>query len=190
MSNLIKESVRGLEKLDAEDILMTARKIFLTEQVDRMSCDDLLKKLMALNEDDPNEPITLYINSPGGDVYSGLAVYDYIRIMPAPLITVCVGMAASMGALLFLAGEKRLVMPHSRIMIHDPSFSSGQFGGMKPHELQRIADDLKSVRDVTARVIADVTGKRINQILKVTKDDTYYSAEEAIDFGLATGMWE
>lgn len=91
---------------------------------------------------------------------------------------------------MFLAGQKRLVMPHSQIMIHDPAFGGGELAGLKPHEIQKKVDDLTRVRDETARVIADVTGKTIKQILKVTKDDTFYSAKEAIDFGLATGYYD
>ena len=186
--SIIKETSRGYDSLPISDLLFTSRKLFLTNQVDTSTCHLLLTSLMALNDESPEEEITLYINSPGGDVYSGLGVFDYIRIMKAPLTTVCIGTAASMGALLFLAGSKRLVMEHSQILIHDPSFGGGDMAGLKPHELQKKVDDLKNVRDVTAGIIAEVTDKPLNQILKMTKTDTYLSAQKAIELGLATGM--
>ncbi len=91
-----------------------------------------------------------------------------------------------MGALLFLSGNKRVMTEHSQIMIHDPALSGGSLGGKKPHELEKIAKDLKKVRDITAELISEVTGKSMKEVLKVTKDDTYFNAEEAVDFGLAT----
>ena len=188
---IIKETSRGYDTLAIDNVLLTSRRLFFTEEVDNVSCDSLLKSLIALNDEDPDAEITLFINSPGGDVYSGLAVFDYIRTMSAPLTTVCVGTAASMGALLFLAGNKaRRMMPHSQIMIHDPSFGGGSLAGKKPHEIERIANDLKKTRDILGEIIAEVTGKTMKQILRVTKEDSFFNAEEAIRFGLATEIIE
>ncbi len=183
---IIRESSHGFQTLSVDHILLTSRRVFFTDEVDSESCNTLLKSLIALNEEDPDAEIKLFINSPGGEVYSGMAVIDYIRLMSAPLTTICVGTAASMGALLFLSGNKRVMTEHSQIMIHDPALSGGSLGGKKPHELEKIAKDLKKVRDITAELISEVTGKSMKEVLKVTKDDTYFNAEEAVDFGLAT----
>ncbi len=186
MANLIKESARGYDLVSSQDILFTKRKIFLTREVTDESCDDLLKNLMALNDDNPDEEITLYINSPGGDVLSGLAVFDYIKSMSAPLKTVCIGTAASMGAILFLSGKNREMYSHSRIMIHDPSYGNNNVSGKKPHEIQKELDKLIMTRDTLAQIIATTTGKTIKEINKITKEDSYYYADEALKFGLAT----
>ena len=105
MPRLVKESVRGMELLTPEDLLFTNREIFLTTEVDNDTANNLMKQLMILEKLDNTKEIILYINSPGGEVVSGLAVYDYIQLMKAPVRTVCIGTAASMGAILFLAGS-------------------------------------------------------------------------------------
>lgn len=104
MPNLIKETVRGMESFTPEDLLFSNREIFLTTGVDSDTSNQLIKQLMILEKQNQTEEITIYINSPGGEVVSGLVVYDYIQLMKAPIRTVCIGTAASMGAILFLAG--------------------------------------------------------------------------------------
>lgn len=188
MANVIKETVQGYNIIPVEDELLGRREIFLTEQVNPWTSNELLKKLMYLNSTDSETPITLYINSPGGDVYSGLAVYDFMRLMKAPLKTVCIGHAASMGAILFLAGEEREMLPHTRIMIHDPSYGHMDVGGRKPHEIQQEVDSLNKTREHLAQIIAERTGKTLKQVYKITANDTFFDAEEAIKFGLATAI--
>ena len=187
---IVRETSNGYQSLPVDHLLLTSRRLFFTDEVDRISCDELLRDLIALNEEDPDSEIRLFINSPGGEVHSGLAVIDYIRLMPAPLTTICVGTAASMGALLFLSGSRRIVTEHSQIMIHDPSFGGGSMAGLKPHELEREAGKLKKIRDITAEIIADVTGKTRKEVLRVTREDAYYNATEAVEFGLATEIAE
>lgn len=119
---------------------------------------------------------------------SGLAVYDYIDMMRSPVRTVCIGTAASMGAILFLAGRKREMLPHTRLMIHDPSYSHNDIGGRKPHEIQHELDKLNETREVLAEIISEKTGKSIEEIYSVTASDTYYNAQEAVEFGLATAI--
>lgn len=187
-NNFIRESAKGYQALNTEDILLTARKVFLTSEVDAESMDILLKNLMALNEQDPESEITLYINSPGGNVMDGLGVFDYLKDMEAPLRTVCCGTCASMGAILFLAGKRREIYPHGRIMIHDPSYGTADIGGKKPHEIQKQVDSLMETREMLATIIADVTGKTLEEIYEVTKEDTFYNASKAVEFGLATGI--
>lgn len=188
MANIIKETVRGFDRIAIEDELLKGREIFLVDEVNAATANELIKQLMYL-EKQSNDEITLYINSPGGDVASGVAVYDYISVMRAPVRTVCIGTAASMGAILFLAGNKRLMLPRTRIMIHDPSFGRHDIGGRKSHQIQRELEDLNKVREMLAQIIADRTGKSIDEIYEVTAEDTFYNANEAIEFGLATGIF-
>lgn len=188
MANILKETVRGTDCIKIEDELLSRREIFLTEEVNAETSNELIKQLMYLERQDSGKEITLYINSPGGEVISGLAVYDLISLMKSPVRTVCTGTAASMGAILFLAGKKREMLPHTRLMIHDPSFGGGSIGGKKSHELRHELEKLDEVREALAKIIAEKTGRPLEEIYDVTSDDTFYSAEEAITFGLATGI--
>lgn len=186
MANILKETVRGLEKVSIEDEMLKNREIFLVGEVNAESSNELIKKLMYLEQEDRESAVTLYINSPGGEVVSGLAVYDYIRLMEAPVDTVCIGTAASMGAILFLAGRERKMLRHTRLMIHDPSYGGGELKGKKPHEIRQELDNLNSVKRTLVGIISERTGKSIKEIDRVTAKDTYYRAEEAVRFGLAT----
>lgn len=186
MANILKETVRGIDCIRLEDEFLKDREVFLTEEVNAQTSNELIKQLMYLERQDSESEVTIYINSPGGEVISGLAVYDFIGMMKAPVRTVCIGTAASMGAILFLAGAKRQMLTHTRLMIHDPSYSHNDIGGRKPHEIQHELDKLNETREALARIISEKTGRSIDEIYKVTADDTFYSAQEAIDFGLAT----
>ena len=186
MARIIKETVRGIDIVDLEDELLQSREIFLTGGVDANTTNELIKQLMYLEREDDEAEITLYINSPGGEVTSGLAVYDYMTLMKAPIRTVSIGTAASMGALLFLAGDKRQMLPHTRIMIHDPSYSNADMSGKQPPEIQHELDKLNETRQIIAQIISEKTGKTLEEVYEVTANDTYYNAEEALKFGLAT----
>lgn len=188
MANILLETVRGINAVAIEDQLLQNREIFLVDQVDSITTNELMKQLMYLEKEDNTKEITIYINSPGGDVVSGLAIYDLLSLMKSPIKTVCVGTAASMGAILFLAGDKREMLPHTRLMIHDPSYNHNDIGGRKPHEIQHELDKLNEVRKSLAEIIAQKTGKSIEEIYEKTADDTYYNVDEAIEFGLATGV--
>lgn len=123
--NVVLESARGFQAISLKDKLLSdSREIFLTEEVNAETCDSLITQLMYLNRAALDQEITLYINSPGGAVSDGLAVYDVMRLLSAPLRTVCLGTCASMGAILFLAGDKREMLEHGRVMVHDPAFGA------------------------------------------------------------------
>lgn len=186
MANILFETVRGIQPVRIEDQLLKNREIFLVDSVTSETSTELIKQLMFLESQDHTREITLYINSPGGEVISGLAVYDYLTMMNSPIRTVCIGSASSMGAILFLAGEKRQMLPHSEIMIHDPSYHHGDMGGQKPHEIQHRLDSLNETREMLAWIIAERTGKSVEEIYKVTAEDNYYKAKAAVEFGLAT----
>lgn len=188
MAHILKETVSGINQILIEDELLEGREIFLTDSVTDATCGELIKQLMYLERKSSTEPITLYINSPGGGVDSGLAVYDCMALMKAPIRTVCIGTAASMGSILFLAGKDREMMPHSKIMIHDPSFADLNIGGKKPHEIQQEVDSLMEAKTALCKIIAEKTGKPLKEIQKITQNDAYYTAEKAIEFGLATAI--
>ena len=187
MAHIIKESAQGLNCVSPEDVLLTDRKIFFTSEVTSESCDNLIKNLMALDAESDRE-ITIFINSFGGDVISGLSAYDVIQQLRSEVRTVVLGAAYSMGAIIFLAGSRRELLPSSRILIHDPSYGTGDIGGMKPHEIQTKVDKLMETRDILASIIAEKTGRPVDEILKVTREDSIYNAREAVEFGLATSI--
>ena len=189
MANIVHESSQGFSLIPIDDEFLKDRKLFLTDSVSAETTNMLIKELMYLNKQDKKAEITLYINSPGGTVQDGLAAYDTIMLLDAPVRTVCIGLCASMGAILFLAGSKRQIMEHGRIMIHDPAFGHGyEMGGKKPHEIQSELDSLNRCREALAAIISTRTGRSLDEIYKATANDTYYSAEEAVEFGLATGI--
>lgn len=185
---IIRESARGIDCIRIEDELMNAREIFLTEEVDAFSMNSLLKQLMYLCRSEPEKEITLYINSPGGEVKSGFAVYDYMTLTDTPIRTVCVGQAASMAAILFLAGDRREMLPHSELMIHDPAPGGGSLQGMKPAELAEKLDSLKKTQRALWEAISKATGRSLEEIRSKTEKDSYFSAEEAVAYGLATAI--
>ncbi len=189
MSNVLKASVRGTDLIPFEDMLLEESEVFLVDEITPKSANNLIQKLMYLDSKDLGE-ITIYINSPGGEVISGLAVYDYIKVMKSPVRTVTIGDAASMGAIIFLAGEKREMLPHTRILIHDPSYGHLDVSGKKPHEIQRGVDSLNKVRKTLAEIISEKTGKGLDEIYGITAEDNYFTVEEAIEFGLATGIFK
>ena len=185
---LMKETARGCELYFLEDSFFHNREIFMTDYVDADSSNELIKQLLYLNQENPEKEITIYINSPGGEVISGLAVYDCIRLMQAPIRTVCTGMAASMGSILFLAGDKREMLPHTKIMIHDPAFHNLDIGGVKPLEIQKEVDRIMETRNILCGIIADRTGRTKEEVFEKTKTDSYFTVEEAMEFGLATAV--
>jgi ATP-dependent Clp protease protease subunit len=189
MANVILESARGYDSFRIEDEMMkNNREVFLVQDVNPASANELIKQLMYLDREDDTAEITLYINSPGGSVQDGLTIYDVITLLHAPVRTVCLGFCASMGAILFLAGEKREMMRHGKIMIHDPSYAHHDIGGRKPHEIQAELDDLNRCREELARIIAERTGQPLEKVYEVTAKDTYFNADEAVAFGIATNI--
>ena len=180
---IIRETAEGLNRLDIRDEMLDQRVLELMTSVDAESCAVVIRGLLHLQRQDSMTPITLYINSPGGEVQSGLALYDVMQAVSCPIRTVCLGMAASMGALLFIAGDEREILPHSRVMIHDPLIGAGAGGSAL--SVKARADDLMRIRDITAGVIARHSGMSIERVFELTASDTYFEAEEAVEAGLA-----
>ena len=181
---IIRETAEGLNRLDVRDEMLSHRELELTSAVDAQSCATIIRGLLYLQRCDANAPVTLYINSPGGEVQSGLALYDVMQAVSCPIRTVCLGMAAtSMAALLFITGDERQMLPHSRVMIHDPLIGAGAGGSAL--SVKARADDLMRIRDITAGVIARHTGMTLEQVFALTASDTYFEAEQAVAQGLA-----
>lgn len=186
MPGITTETCRGLERYPIEDVLFQRREIHCVGEVDPTLAYSLIAQLRYLQHLDPEGEITLFINSPGGEVSSGLAIYDIMQAVACPIRTVCVGLAASMGALLFAAGDRREILPHGRVMIHDPALSGG--AGGPALALERISKDLMKTRQTTAEILAKHTGRTLKEIYKKTAADTYFNAQEAVAFGLADNI--
>ena len=130
----------------------------------------------------------MYINSPGGEVSSGLALYDVMKAVKCPIRTVCVGTAASMAAVLFASGSERDMLPHARIMIHDPLIIGGAGGSALA--MKRLSDDLLRTREIMCGILAEHTGRTLEEIYEKTASDSFFYADEAIKFGLADKVVE
>ena len=190
MSNIILESVRGMEVLPIDDVFLRDRKVFLVGTVNDESCNALIKDLLYLEAEDNTKPITIFINSPGGDVSSGLAVYDTLRLMKSPVTAVVTGIAASMGSIILLGcdADRRMMLPNSKVMIHDCSWGRHEMGGKKPFEVEEELNQLKQTNERLVAILAERTGRSKEEIAEVTKADSYFNAEEAIAFGLASAV--
>ena len=179
---IIKETSSGFYFYDIQDEMLQRRELECTGTIDSHSVYDLCRQLRYLQQEDPDGEITIYINSPGGEVDSGLALYDVMKGISCPIRTVCLGIAASMGAIIFTAGNKREILPHGRVMIHDPLITST--GGSALH-LQEISRNLMETRRGICEILARHTGQSIEEIYEKTKQDSWFNAEEAVAFGLA-----
>lgn len=183
---IIRETSEGLTRYPIVDDRLQRREIFCVGDIDRASAHAVILQLLHLQQDDPDKEITLFINSPGGEVSSGLAIYDIMQAVTCPVRTVCVGLAASMGALLFAAGGRREILPHGRVMIHDPALSGG--AGGPALALERTSKDLMKTRKTTAEILAKHTGHTLKEIYRKTAADTYFNAQEAVAYGLADNI--
>ena len=180
---ILRESAEGINRFDIRDEMLANRELELTGAVDAESCTGIIRGLIYLQRQDAKAPITLYVNSPGGEVQSGLALYDTMQAVSCPVHTVCLGMAASMGALIFIAGDERQILPHGRVMIHDPLIGGGIGGSVL--SVKARADDLMRIRDITAEVISRHSGMPLERVFELAASDTYFEAQAAVDAGLA-----
>lgn len=179
---ILRETSAGLFAHDIQDEMLADREVELVGEIDADVVNSLIRQLRHLQKEDPDGLITLFINSPGGEVSSGLALYDVMQAVSCPIRTVCLGTAASMGAVLFMAGDERDMLAHSQVMIHDPLI--GGVGGSALSVKAR-ADSLMRVREVMAQVIAKHTGKTLEEVYELTATDTYFEAEAAVQAGIA-----
>ena len=166
------------------------RKVILWGEITDDSGRDIMERLLYLEWNAPGEEITLYLNSPGGSITAGMAIYDTMKLISSPLRVVVMGMAASMAATLLCAGakEKRLVYPHSRVLIHQPLISGRKMGAAVDIHIQ--AQEMEKLREEMNRIYVETTGQSMDQIKRDTDRDFYLSAQEAIDYGLADAIVE
>ena len=179
---VVEQTNKGERSYDIYSRLLKDRILFLGGEVTDDEANLIIAQLLFLEADDPDKDIFLYINSPGGSVSAGLAIYDTIRYLKCEVVTICVGLAASMGAFLLASGAKgkRKALPNSEIMIHQPSGGAyGQASDVKIH-----ADHIIKTRRKLNEILAERTGQPLSVIEEATERDNFLSAEEALEFGL------
>ena len=183
---VIEQTSRGERSYDIYSRLLKDRIIFLGEEVNDVSAGLIVSQLLFLEAEDPGKDIQLYINSPGGSVTAGMAIYDTMQYIKCDVSTICLGMAASMGAFLLAGGAKgkRFALPHSTIMIHQPS------GGAQGQatEIQIVADHIAQPKSTLNELLAANTGQPIEVVERDTDRDNYMTAEEAKAYGLIDGV--
>lgn len=179
---VIEQTPRGERSYDIYSRLLNDRIIFLGEEINSASANLVVAQLLHLESQDAEKDISLYINSPGGEVYSGLAILDTMNFIKPQVSTICVGMAASMAAVLLSAGAKgkRFCLPHSKVMIHQPS---GGAQGQQT-EIEIVAEEIKKTRRELNQILSDASGQPIEKVQADTERDNYLTASEALDYGL------
>ena len=183
---VVEQTSRGERNYDIYSRLLKDRIIFLGEEVNETTASLVVAQLLFLESEDPGKDIQLYINSPGGSVTAGMAIYDTMQYIKCDVSTICIGMAASMGAFLLAGGTKgkRFALPNAEIMIHQP------LGGAKGQatEIQIAAEHILKTRKKLNDILAENTGKPFEQIAADTERDNYMTAEEALAYGLIDGV--
>jgi len=179
---VVEQTARGERAYDIYSRLLKERVIFAVGAVEDQMANLIVAQLLFLESENPDKDISLYINSPGGSVSAGLAIYDTMQFIKPDVSTLCTGLAASMGAFLLAAGakDKRFSLPNSRIMIHQPL--GGAQGQAADIEIQ--AREILYLRERLNQILADKTGRSIDQISKDTDRDNFMSAEQAVDYGM------
>jgi ATP-dependent Clp protease protease subunit len=179
---VIEQSGRGERSYDIYSRLLRERLVFLVGPVNDQSANLVVAQLLFLESENPDKEVSFYINSPGGSVYAGMAIFDTMKFIKPDVSTLCIGIAASMGAFLLAAGQKgkRYTLPNSRIMIHQPS--GGAQGQASDIQIQ--AREILHLRQNLNRILAENTGQSIERIEVDTERDTFMSAEDAVSYGL------
>jgi len=166
------------------------RKVFLWGEVSAESAQDLVEKFLYLEATDPGKPITFYIDTPGGSITSGMAIFDTMKLITSPITVVVTGMAASMGSILLSAARKgnRLIYPHARVLIHQPLISGRMVAPAIDINIQ--AKEMERLRDELNRILAEASGQPLENIIRDTDRDFYLTAPEAIEYGLVDRIVE
>ena len=183
---IFKETSSGPYAMSIRDEMLASREIECVGEINDESVYSLTRQLRWLFRQDPEAEITMYINSPGGEVSSGLALYDVMKAVSCPIRTVCLGTAASMGALLFAAGDRRDIFPHGKVMIHDPLIPGGVGGSAL--QVESISKSLLKTREDLCAILAQCTGKSLKEIYEKTATNSWFDAKEAVAFGLADNI--
>ena len=179
---VVEQTNKGERSYDIYSRLLKDRIIFLGEEVNDVTASLVVAQLLFLESEDPNKDISLYINSPGGSVTAGMAIYDTMQYIKCDVSTICIGMAASMGAFLLTGGAKgkRYALPNAEIMIHQP------LGGAKGQatDIQIVAENILKIKEKLARMLAENSGQPFEKVMADTERDNYMTAEEAKAYGL------
>jgi ATP-dependent Clp protease protease subunit len=185
---VVEQTSRGERAYDIFSRLLKERIIFVAGPVEDNMATLVCAQLLHLEAENPKREIQMYINSPGGVVTSGLAIYDTMQYIKSPVVTLCMGMAASMGSFLLMAGEKgqRIALPNSRIMVHQPS---GGFSG-KASDIERHAEDIIKTKKRLNELYAKHTGKSVEEVETTLDRDYFMTAEEAKEWGIVDHVWE
>ena len=190
---VVEQTSKGERSYDIFSRLLKDRIIFLGEDVNPTSASLVIAQLLFLESEDPDKEIFLYINSPGGSITDGMGIVDTMNYIKCPVTTICVGLAASFGAVLLANGEKgkRFATPNSEILIHQPLIG-GQGGGISGQatEIKIHADHMIRTREKLNKLLSEKTGQPIEQIEKDTERDHYMSAQEALEYGLIDGIMD
>lgn len=184
---ILEERQLNVTQMDVFSRLMADRIIFLGTEIDDTVANVIIAQLLYLSSQDPESPITMYLNTPGGSVYDGLAIYDTMQYISNEVQTVCTGLAASMGSVLLCAGEKgkRFALPHSRIMIHQPL--GGAHG--QASDIEITAKEILKLKGELYQIIADHSGKTLKQIEKDADRDHWLTAKEAVEYGMIDSIF-
>lgn len=188
---VIEQTSKGERSYDIFSRLLKDRIIFLGEDVNATSAGLVVAQLLFLESEDPDKEISLYINSPGGSITDGMAIVDTMNYIKCPVSTICVGLAASFGAVLLANGEKgkRFATPNSEILIHQPLIGGGGISGQTT-EIKIHADHMIRTREKLNRLLSERTGQTIETIEKDTERDHYMTAQEALEYGLIDGIMD
>ena len=188
---VIEQTSRGERSYDIFSRLLKDRIIFLAEDVNATSASLVVAQLLFLESEDPDKEIYLYINSPGGSITDGMAIVDTINYIKCPVSTICVGMAASMGAVLLASGAKgkRYATPNAEILIHQPLIAGGGLSGQTT-EIKIHADHMVRTREKLNKLLSERTGQSLETSERDTERDNYMTAEEALKYGLIDGIMD
>ncbi len=186
---VVEQTSRGERSYDIFSRLLKDRIIFLSEDVNHVTASLVVAQLLFLESEDPDKEICLYINSPGGSISDGMAIVDTINYIKCPVSTICVGMAASMGAVLLACGEKgkRYCTPNAEVMIHQPLIGGGGLSGQTT-EIKIHADHMVKTREKLNKLLSERTGQPLETIERDTERDNYMTAEQALAYGLIDGI--
>lgn len=182
---VIEQTSRGERSYDIFSRLLSDRIIFLSEEVSDTSASLITAQMLFLEAQDPEKDVQLYINSPGGSITAGFAIYDTMQYIKCDVSTICIGLAASFGAFLLAGGTKgkRMALPNAEIMIHQPAIHGNGVQGQAT-DIQIVSDHIQKSKERLNRILAENTGKTIEQIAADTERDHYMSARQALDYGV------
>ena len=180
---ILRDTSSGVQSIGVLDRMRELRELAVTGPIDRAMAFDVCQQLLDLEREDPAAEIRVYVSSPGGEVTAGLAIYDAMRQVSCPVRTICMDSAASMGAVIFMAGDERELFPHAELMIHDPLSPSGAGGSALG--VQEMSRRLMGTRRTLNTILAERSGLTLAKVQRLTGKDTFLSAERACEHGFA-----